>query len=672
MKKLLTVNNPWAGLSSYEDPRTAEREGREPKKFCGRDDESHAMTQLVSGNIFVTLYGKSGTGKTSLLNAGIFPRLREKRYMPVSIRLSMDALDTSFQQCIVSQLTKTVTDSQGRQETVNVVPLPDDEQQPDYLWSYFARTRFINSGGQTLFPVIVLDQFEEVFRDRRNEAEALLRQIAYLADESHALSPRTVDGVPYKYNFNFRFVASIREDDLYRLEDSIDNNYLPELKRCRYRLRSLTQQGARDAILIPGEGLFEPSEENAIVNKIIDKSRNEDGSISTNIISLLCSRIYLDFQKQRATLISSSLVDTFIKGNPFEQFYKEATRGFSNRERSYIEDHLVDSTGRRNSLPEGDFLLHVKNGAALLEGSRKILQRTSTSSDGGSHRIELIHDSFCEPLATLAKKRERRRRLTWIGVIAAITVAYVVMGLYIFRLGGQVSDRKAELADLEEELEMANEKIALFEKSMTEGHTNHMDIKYTVDGIVYKHGFPTKEQMEEWRDENEDKCRKKIEDMVDDFIVPNDMMDDAPCLAYLVLKSKSLADHDEKQNWFDLWSLMNDDEKEKLYNILYREAYYLAVINYKDEAWQLNLEAYEEARDGNYSQAQETICDAVDKARLKYANICDTKGEILLMQGDTQGAVEMWQKVMEIAPDFFDHYHDTELHKQLKEQGLID
>lgn len=324
-------NNPWEGLSSYEDPEKAEREGRKPKLFCGRDDESHSVAQLIAGNILVTLYGKSGTGKTSLLNAGVFPRLRQKRYLPISIRLSMEAMDISFQQCIIKQLSLALEMANGRQQTIDVVPLSADEQQPDYLWSYFARTRFTDSEGRTLFPVMVFDQFEEVFRDRSNDAEALLRQIAYLMDESHALPNRLIDGQSYKYDFNFRFVASIREDDLYRLEDSIDNNYLPELKRCRYRLRSLTRQGAQDAILIPGEGLFKAEEQNDIVEAIINKSQNEDGSISTNIISLLCSRIFVDYQKSNADIISLSLIDSFIKGNPFERFYNEATRGFSNQ-----------------------------------------------------------------------------------------------------------------------------------------------------------------------------------------------------------------------------------------------------------------------------------------------------------------------------------------------------
>ena len=87
-------DNPWAGSSSYQDPENSDTR----LKFCGRDNEIYDVSQLVDDNIFVTLYGKSGTGKTSLLNAGVFPRLRDMGYMPVRIRLGTDAEGYSFQQ----------------------------------------------------------------------------------------------------------------------------------------------------------------------------------------------------------------------------------------------------------------------------------------------------------------------------------------------------------------------------------------------------------------------------------------------------------------------------------------------------------------------------------------------------------------------------------------------
>ncbi len=430
MKHDNSNQNPWAGLSSYEDPAKSEQK----LKFCGRDSETKEVARLIDDNFFVTLYGKSGIGKTSLLNAGVFPALRREQYTPLSLRLGMTEAAISFQDVITQAIERAIDETGGRVHIVNVMDEQAEQDATDYLWRWFARRRFLTADGQITFPVLIFDQFEEVFRqaDSRRKTEVLLNQLNYLIDESHAISDAIVEGEAYSYDFNFRFVLSIREDDLYRLEDSLDNCSLPALKRCRYRLRSLTEQGARDAILIPGKGLFKEEEENAIVNTIIAKSHNEDGSISTNIISLLCSRIFVDYQRTDTGHISTALVDRFIKGNPFERFYNEATRGFSNKEKSFIEDHLVDSTGRRNSIPESDFLLHVPKGKQLLEGDTRILQRTSTSSDGGNYRVELIHDSFCEPLAGMKEKREKRRRLMWLALAAAIVLlcggitAYIV------------------------------------------------------------------------------------------------------------------------------------------------------------------------------------------------------------------------------------------------------
>lgn len=756
--------NPWAGLSSYEDPEKAKREGRKPKLFCGRDDESHNVAQLISGNIFVTLYGKSGTGKTSLLNAGVFPRLRQKRYLPISIRLSMDALGISFQQCIIKQLTQTLEIADGQMQTINVVPLSLDEQAPDYLWSFFARTRFTDNEGRTLFPVMVLDQFEEVFRDRRNDAEALLCQIAYLMDESHALTPRLVDGISYKYDFNFRFVASIREDDLYRLEDSIDNNYLSELKRCRYRLRSLSEQSAREAILIPGEGLFRSEEEEHIVQTIISIARNKDDhSISTNLLSLVCNRIFVDSQRNGSSYITQPIVDTFVNSNPFERFYNEATRGFSNREKSYIEEHLVDSTGRRNSMPESDFLLHVKNGVKLLEGDARILQRTSTSSDSGNYRIELIHDSFCEPLAGLKEKRRRIRRMKWaafFSTIGLLCIGIVGFILYMtFKIQSQegtiaqkegtivrqdedirnknieleaknsqllrqqdslantlhsLTEKKEELetsnlllAARERELRLKNDELSrreaalkitnaeLFEQKKALGIANknleealgkneeyenaarRYSVSYTVDDIEYSTVFLTDAILYEWKNANSDICREKVKKEIGSYKIPEDMISEEPCLAYLILHSSSLSEQDKQQYWFNLWYKMNERQKERLYNILYREIYQLAAIDASDNNYNDiedgNRKAYAYAEEGDYQNAIEQINSTIKRAGLQYANVLDSKGELLLMSSDknVKEAYNLWKEILRVAPDFLDYHKETELYRRLREAGKL-
>ena len=452
--------NPWAGLASYEDPETAERK----LKFCGRGDDSYDLARLIMGNIFVTLYGKSGIGKTSLLNAGVFPELREEQYSPVSIRLGIRDEDhpQSYQTMMVEAVERVVK----RTETINVIDEQQDQQSIDYLWNYFARHRFYDKHGEPTTPVVVLDQFEEVFRGRRDETETLLRQLDYLNDKDHNLDSCEVDGQTYRFEQNYRFVVSIREDDLYRLEDSIDNCYLPALKRCRYRLRSLTEDDARDVILIPGEGLLNPEEQREIEQTIIDIARNkDDDSISTNLLSLVCSRIYLDYRKSGGGHISLALVETFVKGNPFEIFYNETTRRLSSREKKYIEDHLVDSAGRRNSIPENDLMLHIFQCHYLFEGNNRIFQRISNGSNAGI-RVELIHDSFCESLLEHRQKRLQRQKIYKILIVVFIlsmvffpTILFLDKNIENEQNKKSNTQAKAELDSIKEQINHEKSKL---------------------------------------------------------------------------------------------------------------------------------------------------------------------------------------------------------------------
>lgn len=85
-----------------------------------------------------------------------------------------------------------------------------------------------------------------------------------------------------------------------------------------------------------------------------------------------------------------------------------------------------------------------------------------------------------------------------------------------------------------------------------------------------------------------------------------------------------------------------------------------------------NVQAYEYAKSKDFSLALEIIEEAISLMP-EEAEYYNTKGEILLMKGDEQRAVEMWQKVMELDPDFLsEHNGETELHRQIKKRGLIE
>ncbi len=388
--------NPWPGLSPYADPK----DSKHAKQFCGRDSESYDVTQLIKNNIFVTLYGKSGNGKTSLLNAGVSPKLREARFVPISIRLGLGNENVSFQQHIISEIEKPELDL--RIKEINVVDKIEDNTTVDYLWSYFARHKFYNADNKIVFPVIILDQFEEVFRVRQEDTATLLKQISFLMDEGHALTDRTIDGNKYEYSFNFRFVVSIREDDLYKLEDTIDNNYLGAMKQNRYRLRPITKDGAKDIISIPGKDIFDEADTDKIVETIVNIATGKDNFISANILSLLCSQIYIEKYKGKITKrINHEFVEKIVSNRPLEQFYLDATKDLSSKEKAYLEDNLVDVSGRRSSVPKANYDKTIRMGEKLLIGATKILQE----SNG---RIELIHDSFCPVIEEQIEKRQGR------------------------------------------------------------------------------------------------------------------------------------------------------------------------------------------------------------------------------------------------------------------------
>src|SRR5438552_5608363 len=72
-------DNPWPGLTSF----TEETRGL----FFGRDKETDELSRLVRREALTVLFGQSGLGKSSLLQAGLFPLLRENDHLPLYLRL---------------------------------------------------------------------------------------------------------------------------------------------------------------------------------------------------------------------------------------------------------------------------------------------------------------------------------------------------------------------------------------------------------------------------------------------------------------------------------------------------------------------------------------------------------------------------------------------------------
>ena len=73
------ADNPWPGLAPFTEAQSAQ--------FFGRDAEIKTLARRTQGDSLTVLFGQSGLGKSSLLQASVFPRLRAVDFCPVYIRL---------------------------------------------------------------------------------------------------------------------------------------------------------------------------------------------------------------------------------------------------------------------------------------------------------------------------------------------------------------------------------------------------------------------------------------------------------------------------------------------------------------------------------------------------------------------------------------------------------
>ncbi len=141
--KLPTSDSLFIGLESYTEAQS--------NIFFGRDEEIEQLTNLIKSNTLTIVFGKSGTGKTSLLNAGVFPRLRKDYFLPFRIRLEFKDDSAS----LVTQI-KTTLKSEIDKYGFEVESYPGSETT---LWEYFHSEPLWKS----VTPILIFDQFEEIF-----------------------------------------------------------------------------------------------------------------------------------------------------------------------------------------------------------------------------------------------------------------------------------------------------------------------------------------------------------------------------------------------------------------------------------------------------------------------------------------------------------------------------
>ena len=424
--------NPWRGLASYDDPQN----NNTNYEFCGRDEEAAQIVRLVDNSLFVTLYGRTGVGKTSLLKAGVFPILRLHNYVPLYVRLAHGNKDKSYAEIVLNAIENCDELKEKRHNDAGLINT--DGKSITFLWDFFCQTKFFNKEGQEVYPVIVLDQFEEIFVNQspkeREKANLFLRQIYTLLSDDYIL----LDKEGFSDETNYRFIASIREDNLFLLEDSIDEESLSQYKEDRYRLRPMSKMQAIEAILQPGKDCIAEDEKEEIANKIIEAAKDKDGTISSLMLSFICSQLY----EKAATSSASPLITIKIFNEHLSEskrllteFYLQQT---SKKQRKIIEEYFLTEDGHRKQCQ-----VPIPNSEDLVN-KYKIMQDTKTENGDG---LEIVHDKLAEVIYMHRRQTDSKKfRYALCCVVGLIMVALFGLSIILSWSSSMPYDKKSILA----------------------------------------------------------------------------------------------------------------------------------------------------------------------------------------------------------------------------------
>ncbi len=192
----------------------------------------------------MVLFGKSGYGKSSLLNAGVLPRLRQVM-TPVEVRLGEYIAGQSFPPVETVQR-KAALPLKLKPEAAFLADLPPT------LWTHFKQLDSAEKGAYLL----VFDQFEEFFSYPPDQQRAFRDQLAELLSgelpEDLREAARTLDREQRRLltvPMGIRVLFAIRSDRLHELDRLKDR--LPAILHKRYELKALSREQAREAIVGP-------------------------------------------------------------------------------------------------------------------------------------------------------------------------------------------------------------------------------------------------------------------------------------------------------------------------------------------------------------------------------------------------------------------------------------
>jgi hypothetical protein len=418
--------HPYRGLEPFDEADAA--------YFFGRERETRLITASLFASPLTLLYGASGVGKSSVLRAGVLPRLRERAdLLPVIFPLISREGGTTSE---VRRGWQTDPVS-GVKETVALALFESAADDPKVLRRYRDEVlrhdmsplqEFIDACSRISRRrlMVILDQFEE-YSLYHPEDDLFAEQF-----------PRAV--VPGSRTVSF--LISLREDALAKLDRF--KGRMPTLWDSYRRVDHLERHAAEDAIRLPlGEYnrrrqpdtpamAIEPELVAAVLRDVqtesvqfaetgsgtLDAGSSAGGRIETPYLQLVMTRLWeREVAEGSTTLRLGTLLSEGGAAEIVRTHLDRVMQQFTPEEQDMaarVFHRLVTPTGAKIAFSVRDLAEYESIDASQLapilrrleEGSRRILRRVAIRYDTANEpRYEIFHDRLGKAILAWRSKR---------------------------------------------------------------------------------------------------------------------------------------------------------------------------------------------------------------------------------------------------------------------------
>jgi tetratricopeptide (TPR) repeat protein len=458
----MNPETPWLGLQAFTECTK--------DYFFGRDAELNDLNDRILGKPLTILFGQSGLGKSSLVQAGLAPRLRASAYLPIYIRFDHSVEADSIERQLLDKLVVSLREN-GRSDIAGRIVqfLQTAEGKFDgssALWLLFHDPSIglipskNDPDDKQVKLVFMIDQFEEIFtlgeRSERKEISDRFRDtLASMVENRPPKSLRKeleendelAERIDYRAQPS-RFLLVMREDFLHILERW--KRTIPSIMSNRVELRMLNGPQAFLAVVRPGrlrtaKPAIIPDDVGEAIVRFVAGETDAVPLSQIDAVPPLLSLVCAELNERRLANQEPQITSAQFKGRSIdilEGFYDrsfaidhldlhtkqppDAPRALQ-RAKTLIEDRLITPDGYRENISYESIakdLLLDSNGEPISPATAKMVldglveRRLLTVEERlGVRRVELTHDILTRIVKSSRDKRHEEESQTRLRVL---------------------------------------------------------------------------------------------------------------------------------------------------------------------------------------------------------------------------------------------------------------